>query len=79
MSTTADGSDYLFLFTYGNELFLDILFIVILSIYLFIYSKRCEKKQLQETTFVYLWKWIVLRHAFRFNIHDLFIYLLKAM
>ena len=47
--------------------------------YIFIYSKRCKQKQVEPTTFIYLYKSLVVRHAFPFNIHDLFVYLLKAM
>ena len=62
-----------------NELFLHMLFLLIFMIYLFIYSKRCKQRQVEVTTFIYLCKSLVVRNAFRFNIHDLFIYLLKAM
>ena len=34
---------------------------------------------MELTTFIYLWKSLVVRHGFRLNIHYLFIYLFKAM
>ena len=37
MSTKAGGSDHLFLFTYANHFLLDMVFVLIFSIYLFIY------------------------------------------
>ena len=77
MSTKTGGSDHLFLFTYVTSFFLDLVFVVIFSIYLFIYSKRCQQNQVEVTTFIYLWKLLVVRHAFCFNIHDLFVYLLE--
>ena len=54
MSTKAGGTDHLFLFTYGNELFLHMVFILIFSVYLFIYSKRCQQKQVEPITCFYL-------------------------
>ena len=79
MSTKAGGSDHLFLFTYGNNLLWDMIFVWIFMIYLFIYSKRCQQKQVELTTFIYLWKSLLVTHGFRFHIHDLFLYLFKAM
>ena len=79
MSTKAGGTDHLFLFTYGNDLLWDMVFVLIFTIYLFIYSKRCQQKQVETTTFIYLWKWLVVSHGFRFNIECLFVYLSKAM
>ena len=40
--------DHLFLFTYVNSFFLDIVFVVIFMIYLFIYSKPCQQKQMDD-------------------------------
>ena len=77
MSTKPDGSNHLFLFTYGNSLLLHMVFVLIFSIYLLIYSKRCKQKQVEATTFIYLWKSLVVTHGFRFNIQYLFLYLLK--
>ena len=54
MSTKAVGSDHLFLFTYANSFFLDLVFVLIFSVYLFIYLNRCKQKQLEATTFFYL-------------------------
>ena len=54
MSTKAGGSDHLFLFTYANSFFLDLVFVLIFSVYLFIYLKRCQQKQLEVTTCFYL-------------------------
>ena len=48
MSTKAGGNDHLFLFTYANTFILDLVFVVIFSIYLFIYSKRCQQKQVEQ-------------------------------
>ena len=79
MSTKAGGIDHLFLFTYANHLLWDMVFVLIFSIYLFIYSKGCQQKQVEVTTFIYLCKLLVVRHGFRFNIQYLFIYLFKAM
>ena len=56
MSTKTGGSDHLFLFTYGNHLLLHMVFVLIFIIYLFIYSKRCQQKQVEAMTFIYLWK-----------------------
>ena len=80
MSTKAGGTDHLFLFTYANSLLLHMVFVLIFIIYLFIYSKWCEQKQVEPTTCFYLLMQIAyVRHGFRFNIHYLFIYLFKAM
>ena len=79
MSTKAGGSDHLFLFTYGNHFLWDMVFVWIFSIYLFIYSKWCQQKQLELMTFIYLWKSLLVTNGFRFNIQYLFIYLFKAM
>ena len=79
MSTKAGGTDHLFLFTYANHLLSDRLFVLLFIIYLFIYSKRCQQKQVEPKTCIYLWKSLLVTHGFRFNIHDLFIYLFKAM
>ena len=55
-------------------------FVLIFSIYLFIYSKRCQQKQRKSPpVFIYLCKSLVVAHGFRFNIHDIFIYLFKMM
>ena len=54
MSTKAGGTDHLFLFTYANNFFLQMVFVGIFSIYLFIYSKRCKQKQVEPTTCFYL-------------------------
>ena len=54
-------------------------FVLIFIIYLFIYSKRCQEKQVEPKTFIYLWKSLLVTHGFRCNIHDLFTYLFKAM
>ena len=40
------------LFTYGNHLLWDMVFVWIFIIYLFIYSKRCQQKQVELTTFI---------------------------
>ena len=40
--------DHLFLFTYVNTFFLDIVLILIFMIYFFIYSKRCQQKQVED-------------------------------
>ena len=34
---------------------------------------------MEQTTFIYLWKSLVVRHGFRLNIQYLFIYLFKGM
>ena len=52
-STKAGGTDHLFLFTYGNWLLIACAFFLIFNIYLFIYSKRCQQKQVEGTTFFY--------------------------
>ena len=54
MSTNAAGTDHLFLFTYVNSFFLHMVFILIFSVYLFIYSKQCQQKQVEVTTCFYL-------------------------
>ena len=54
MSTTADGSDHLFLFTSANSFFLDLVFVIIFMIYLLIYLKRCQQKQVESTICFYL-------------------------
>ena len=54
MSTKTGGSDHLFLFTYANHLFRDRVFVLIFSIYLFIYSNWCQQKQVEATTCFYL-------------------------
>ena len=54
MSTKAGGSNHLFLFTYGNHFLLHMVFVLIFIIYLFIYSKRCQQKQVEPTTCFYL-------------------------
>ena len=59
MSTKAGGNDHLFLFTYANSFFLDLVFIWIFSIILFIYLKRCQQKQVEPTTCFYLLMQIV--------------------
>ena len=79
ISTEAGGRDHLFLFTYGNHLLWHMVFVLIFSIYLFIYSKRCQQKQVELMTFIYLWKSLLVTYGFRFNIQYLFIYLFKAM
>ena len=40
------------LFTYGNHFLWQMVFVLIFSIYLFIYSKRCQQKQVELTTFI---------------------------
>ena len=79
MSTKPGGSDHLFLFTYANDLLWDKVFVLIFMIYLFIYWKRCQQKQVEATTFIYLCKSLVVRIAFPSNIQYLFVYLLKSM
>ena len=80
MSTKAGGSEHLFLFTYANHLLWHVVFVLIFSIYLFIYSKRCQQKQCKSPcVFIYLWKLLVVTHSFCFNIQYLFIYLFKTM
>ena len=54
MSTQTGGTDHLFLFTYANNLLLHMVFVLIFSVYLFIYSKRCQQKQVEPTTCFYL-------------------------
>ena len=54
-------------------------FVLIFIIYLFTYSKQCQQKQVEATTFIYLWKSLLVTHGFRFNIQYLFVYLFKAM
>ena len=54
MWTKAGGTDHLFLFTYANDLLWDMVFVLIFIIYLFIYSKRCQQKQVEPTTCLYL-------------------------
>ena len=57
-----------------------VVFVLIFIIYLFISSKRCQQKQPKSPpVFIYLCKWLLVRHGFRFNIHYLFVYLFKAM
>ena len=80
MSTKAYGTDYLFLFTYGNDLLWDMVFILIFSIIcLFIQidiNRYCWKR---SPVFIYLSKSLVVTHCFRFNNNYLFVYLLKFM
>ena len=82
MSTKAGGrDDHLFLFTFVNSFFLDMVFILIFMIYLFIYSKRCQQKQVDDDhlfLFTYANK-LFLEMVFIFNIQYLFLYLFKAM
>ena len=54
MSTKAGGTDHLFLFTYENEWLSDMVFVLIFSIYLLIYSKQCQQKQVEPITCFYL-------------------------
>ena len=54
-------------------------FILIFIIYLFIYSKRCQQKQVELTTFIYLCKLLLVTHGFRFNIQYLFIYFIYSI
>ena len=55
-------------------------FILIFIIYLFISSKWCQQEQRKSPpVFIYLCKLLVVAHGFRFNIHDIFIYLFKMM
>ena len=61
MSTKPGGSDHLFLFTYANSFLLDMVFVLIFIIYLFIYSKPCQQKQVEPTTCFYLLMEIALR------------------
>ena len=72
MSTKAGGSDHLFLFTYGNQLLWDMVFVLIFIIYLFIYSKPCQQKQVEATTSFYLLMQITcfLNGIFVLNIHS---------
>ena len=42
------------LFTYANHLLWDMVFVWIFSNYLFIYSKRCQQKQVEVTTCLYV-------------------------
>ena len=79
MSTKAGGTDHLFLFTYVNSFFLEMVLVLIFMIYLFIYSKRCQQNQVEATTFIYLCKSLVVRLGFLFNIYDLFVYFFKGM
>ena len=80
MSRKAGGTDHLFLFTYENHLLWDMVFVLIFMIYLFIYLKWCKQMQRNSPpVFIYLCKWLVVRQGFRFNIHDLFVYLFKVM
>ena len=77
MSTKAGGTDDLYLLM---EITCDTwFFFLIFMIYFFIYSKRCQEKQVELMTFIYLWKSLLVRHGFRLNIHDLFLYLFKVM
>ena len=59
MSTKAGGTDHLFLFTYVNSFFLEMVLVLIFMIYLFIYSKRCQQNQVEVTTCFYLLMQIV--------------------
>ena len=72
MSTKAGGSDHLFLFTYGNHLLWDMVFVLIFIIYLFIYSKPCQQKQVEVTTSFYLLMQITccLNGIFILNVHS---------
>ena len=54
MSTKAGGTDHLFLLTHANHFLWDMVFVLIFSIYLFIYSKRCQQKQVEPTYFYLL-------------------------
>ena len=54
MSTKAGGTDHLFLFTYVNSFFLEMVLVLIFMIYLFIYTKRCQQKKVEATTCFYL-------------------------
>ena len=54
MSTKAGGTVHLFLFTYANSFFLHMVLVIIFSVYLFIYLKRCQYKQVETTTCFYL-------------------------
>ena len=49
------------------------------SIYLFIQSDVNKSRWKRPPVFIYLWKSLVVRHGFGFNIQYLFIYLFKAM
>ena len=82
MSTKAGGTDHLFLFTYGNLLFITCGFpfnIYYLFIYLFIQSNIKKNGWKRPPVFIYLWKSLVERCPFPLNIHYLFVYLFKAM
>ena len=79
MSTTAAQVTTCFYLLMEIDCWLHVVFVLIFIIYLFIYSKRCQQKQVELTTFIYLWKSLVVRHGFHLNIHYLFIYLFKAM
>ena len=57
------------------------LYVLIISIYLFIYSKWCKQQQLQvDHLFLFTYgNCLLITCAFRFNIQYLFVYLFKAM
>ena len=80
MSTKAGGTDNLFLFTYVNHLLWDMVFILIFSIYLFIYSAMSTKTFGMDHLFLFTYgNFLLIYCGFRFNIQYLFIYLFKAM
>ena len=66
MSTKAGGSDDLYLLMQIVTSCQTWFSFLIFSIYLFIYSKRCQQKQVEATTFIYLWKLLLVRHGVRF-------------
>ena len=60
---------------------LHVVFLLIFMIYLFTSSKWCQQKAAQVTTlFLFTYgNWLLITCGFPFNIHDLFVYLFKAM
>ena len=55
-------------------------FVLILSVYLFIYPKRCKQKQVEDDLFLFTYaSRFFLDMVFVFNIQYLFLYLFKAM
>ena len=77
MSTKVGGTDDLYLLMQITSCETWFSFEYSLSIYLFIYSKRCQQKQVEQTTFIYLCKSLAVTNGFRFNIQYLFVYLFK--
>ena len=52
----SSASHHFCLFTYANSFFLELVFVLIFSVYLFIYSKRSKQKQVEPTCFYLLMK-----------------------